>query len=952
VRLPSPKLDDRTYDELRDQLIEQIPRLCPRWTDFNPSDPGITVLELMAWMAEVLLYRINRIPEKSLIRFLELIGVRLRPPTCARTWVVFTPAATQEDAAPFVPSGTRLSASSEGAEPIAFETTKDLNLATAKIIKILNAGDDITDNVASADDKGTPIFDHPDDRHILYVGDSRLGDYLHGTILHLVVELEKPMSGPVQVEWEAKEGGAWIPLLPITDETVGLRQSGEVRLVVERPPVEAEVALIKSHWLRLRLIGEVGDFSPQQHLQMPVVTRIQLGLEQPAEYAEPPARVYVSARLPASLRETMRGATDRLPHEPVDPHAEFYPFGQFPQPGSALYIASPLFGRVWSNFVLQFSMAEELPLPFGDGPRDLRLYWEYFTEMGRWEQLGISGPQGTADGHFEFQDQTNALTRSGSVTFSRPDTMAPTPLLGELQWTIRCRIAEGDFGGETGRPPQCRSIRIRFVDIPRPFEHVIAQTGSTETILSAELHQGRPVIAFRLEHAAEPEIALAFDLRMSDVEQHLLFILTEQQPANSLPLLWEYSGEHGWRHLATLEDGTRAMTETGTLAFVAPADWHATAIAATHAFWLRGRLQLGNYSPPPQLCAVYPNAVEAIQKRRIEGEILGSSTGEPRQSFTLRYRPLLSAPKIFVREAVGERGEEQETEWVPWDCVDSLLSSQQTDRHYIIDLSLGTVSFGDGRRGMIPPRLGNNIRANYEVGGGLRGNVARGSVTVIDSDLSGVSVNNVTPAGGGAEGETIEEAELRGPAMLKHRYRAVTCEDYEHLALEASPAVAKAFCFGEPGGIQLLVLPRDGGTKPRPSGQLVRQLANYLDARRIATTRLHISGPGYDDIQLRAELALSPLHAASFAAVRAECERSLQALVDPVHGGPDGTGWPLGQAIYASEIYRLFLQIPHVDHVRTVRLRKSGDRSWREIVEIGDRAYPAFDLRSSDISRF
>jgi hypothetical protein len=960
VSLPSPKLDDRTYDELRNQLINQIPARCPRWTDFNPSDPGITVLELMAWLAEVLLYRINRIPEKSLIRFLELIGVQLHPPGCAHTWVVFTAAATQEGTAPFIPRGTRLSASSDGAEPIAFETTKDLNLTTAKVIKVLSAGDDITDQLslspsALTDDRGAAIFDHPDNRHILYIGDSRLADCPRGTLVHLGIGLERPMAGPVQVEWEVKEREAWVPLLPLSDETLGLRQGGEVRFVAEKPFVESEVAQIKSNWLRLRLIGDVSVSSQQRHLEMPLITGIELGLERPAEQAEAPARIYVSARVYISARlrvevqETMRAGPDRLPHEPVDPHSQFYLFGRIPQPGNAVYIASPLFGRTQSRFIVQFSMMEELSLPSSGGPGDLLLHWEYFTQTGRWELLGISGRQGTVGTDFELQDRTNALTRSDSVTFRRPDAMAQTLLLGELQWTIRCRIAEGDYGGETGQPLQCQSVGIRFVDIPRPVEHAVAQTGVSERVLSTEPRQGRPITPFQLEHASQPEIALAFDIKMNDVEQCLLFDLAEHRKIDRLPLLWEYSGEHGWRHLNVLEDGTRAMSETGALIFLAPRDWRATTIAGTHAFWLRGRLQLGTYLPPPRLRALYLNAVEAIQKRHVEGEILGSSTGEPRQSFTLRYRPLLAAPKIFVKEKASDGGEAPKPEWVEWDGVDYLLSSRPSDRHFAADLRLGTVTFGDARHGMIPPRLANNIRADYQVGGGVLGNVSKGSITAVDTDLPGITVTNVMPARGGTEGETIEEAELRGPATLKHRDRAVTCEDYERLALEATREVAKAYCFPEPGGVELLIVPRAEGGTPRPSGHLVRRVAAYLDARRIITTRLCISGPRYEEIQLRAEVALQPSHMASFAVVRADCERRLQALVDPLHGGADGTGWPLGRAVHSSEIYRLLLQMPQIDHASTVLLRKSGDRSWREIVEVDKRAYPTFDLQSSEI---
>ena len=84
MSLPSPKLDDRTFDELRQEAIEKIPALCPSWTDFNPSDPGITLLELMAWMCETVLYRLNRVPDKNYIKFLELMGIRLSAPRPAR----------------------------------------------------------------------------------------------------------------------------------------------------------------------------------------------------------------------------------------------------------------------------------------------------------------------------------------------------------------------------------------------------------------------------------------------------------------------------------------------------------------------------------------------------------------------------------------------------------------------------------------------------------------------------------------------------------------------------------------------------------------------------------------------------------------------------------------------------------------------------------------------------
>ncbi len=87
--IPSPKLDDRTYADIVAEAMRLIPRYCPEWTDHNPTDPGITIVELMAWMTELILYRLNRVPEKNYLAFLNMIGIRLRSPQPARGLIRF-----------------------------------------------------------------------------------------------------------------------------------------------------------------------------------------------------------------------------------------------------------------------------------------------------------------------------------------------------------------------------------------------------------------------------------------------------------------------------------------------------------------------------------------------------------------------------------------------------------------------------------------------------------------------------------------------------------------------------------------------------------------------------------------------------------------------------------------------------------------------------------------------
>lgn len=68
-----PNLDDRSYDDLVAEAISLIPRYAPTWTNYNASDPGITLIELLAYFTEILIYRLDRVGRKNKINFLRLL---------------------------------------------------------------------------------------------------------------------------------------------------------------------------------------------------------------------------------------------------------------------------------------------------------------------------------------------------------------------------------------------------------------------------------------------------------------------------------------------------------------------------------------------------------------------------------------------------------------------------------------------------------------------------------------------------------------------------------------------------------------------------------------------------------------------------------------------------------------------------------------------------------------
>jgi len=83
--IQSPQLDDLRFDAVVQQLMRRIPVYSPEWTDWNDSDPGITLIQLFSYLAEQVGYRLNQVPEKNYIELLKLLGVQLRPALAATT---------------------------------------------------------------------------------------------------------------------------------------------------------------------------------------------------------------------------------------------------------------------------------------------------------------------------------------------------------------------------------------------------------------------------------------------------------------------------------------------------------------------------------------------------------------------------------------------------------------------------------------------------------------------------------------------------------------------------------------------------------------------------------------------------------------------------------------------------------------------------------------------------
>jgi predicted phage baseplate assembly protein len=412
-------------------------------------------------------------------------------------------------------------------------------------------------------------------------------------------------------------------------------------------------------------------------------------------------------------------------------------------------------------------------------------------------------------------------------------------------------------------------------------------------------------------------------------------------------LAWEYFDGVFWRALDLLEDETHALTRSGHLYFRGPAKAVQSLVSniAEKVYWLRCRIVSFQYERPPRLDAVLTNTVRATAVSTVRDEVIGSSDGSPDQVFTLRHAPVYAEPANEPGGADVITSEltkgfllqvDEGTGFAPWQEVADFYNSGADDHHYVLNRTTGEVRFGDRSQGAIPIAGLNNILVSfYRYGGGASTNSGAGAINDLQSPVTGVdSVTNLWAAEGGQDEESIEDTKERAPRELKARDRAVTLEDFEFLARQ-TPGVrirrAHALALHHPGfpdvevpgAITVIVIPDTDDPKPVPSESTMKTVCSYLDGKRLLTAEVFVAPPRYSLIRVVARIVARPTSNA--ARVKAETEEGLTRFLDPLVGGEDGQGWPLGGTVRASDLFRVVFEVDGVSTVEDLRIVIDGE---------------------------
>jgi predicted phage baseplate assembly protein len=421
-------------------------------------------------------------------------------------------------------------------------------------------------------------------------------------------------------------------------------------------------------------------------------------------------------------------------------------------------------------------------------------------------------------------------------------------------------------------------------------------------------------------------------------------------PSNP-PWAWEYwdSEKEKWLSMRLESDTTGGLNTSGQIILHIPETSGKRELDGRTACWIRCRATVpqpgqGEYSRSPIVRGILSETIGytvlASHGSRTLNELLGESDGNPGQSFQLQNIPVLTR----TRGETLEIETENEGEYEPWREVNSFADSGPDDPHFTCDNITGEIQFGPSIRqtsgeewqyGKVPP-AGSWIRfSSYRSGGGVIGNVGKGTITVLKSSIPYLaSVTNFEAAKGGTDAETLERAKLRAPRVLRASPRAVTQEDYEYLALEASSRISRARCTTsenvgavklQPGTVRLLLVPsvqnKDGylnndDLQLLPS--VLGEVQSYLDERRLLATRLEIMAPEYTWITVKVQARLKQI--ANIKQVSADIEDKICRYINPIIGGPAGNGWPFGRNLSLSDVYTALRDVNDIDYIQEIHL--------------------------------
>lgn len=955
-----PQLDDLRYDGVVEDLVRRIPVYAPSWTDHNESDPGITLIQLFAQLAEQIGYRLNRVPELAHIELLKLLGIRLRPAEAATTRLALLLQDPSRATSVALPAGTVARAKS-GKPPPVFTTDGEHDVVPADVALLVSSKNPFIHDVlllpggAREDPSelpGTPL----DDSAWLSVR----WDGRKPKAKDLPASPVGPLGAGHRYLWlglrfnDAADAGfrgvrVRLDLQFDDDEQPTLLSQG----VCEQPVLAGEAPDVVD-WLHYwdadagelrRVPGRIDDDTDELEHSGSIVFTVPEGIGPvpddswaPMQEASSTSALDCSRAFSDALAEALGESS--LLDETLAAIGEIYKTqflaaledvwaGLPPAPAIQTLVDSlrdGLIERIDDLWTLPDLAAVSQAVETGlvDYLRAADSLAETQPLFAQLDAIFLQPVRNILGGGGTLAQKIAAITSAVAAVSANASAAAIHDAV--ISW-IEARLA----AAATFEVPNWlrQDVADYYADLAMDAINAVWGSPLSESLLEA--------IADYYKGAATEALDTALDTPPTQALTHLADVYAEALGA-AREALEEAAAAIVELVVHPLDPKHRRPDRIrGWLRLTVPGSWADDAAAA------------------PRLRHAGFNVVPATNAEMSGRYVLGGASGRPGQHFALRHQNLLADT---LRLSVQESTDPTEA-LTPWEEAADLAAAGPFDRVFALDREAGIVDFGDGINGAIPPLVpgaGNIVVESYRYGGGEGGNLAVGAIDKLEAGPASVAgAVNVVVADGGKDAEDLDGAKRRARRDLATRHRAVTKSDFEWIATQTPGVrVARAVAVGRrrplpagpgapaqppearcgpplPAGptgldddvvahgvVTVVAVPDTEGPEPLPTPSFLRAVCLWLDRHRLVTTELYVVPPQYARIcDLRVTVRPQPGFTRTELqdAVEADMARYLHVLA----GGDDGTGFPFGGRLHVAELLSRIDRLPGVDRVEDLR---------------------------------
>lgn len=955
----------QTSAGITDQL-PSWPNIHRSSAEFDESDVGVVLLRLFSRLAETVVRQTDRAPEKHQLAFFDFMGVEQLPPVASRAPLTFLLAkGTRMPVA--VPARTKVAAKDN--PTVVFETVEAftaLNMQIAAACSINPWTDTFSDHSGKTDgsgsDEGLSIFaGNQPVEHALHISDDAFDA---GTFASLKIAFSFVNAAAMKDQFQfffgncSDAAGKALSSQPVTVDAesysfefvdAAMEKTAAGKAIVFRPKgaLTAAVASSLPEIDSIRCDVKVEGLSPDAVFFNDNSIEIKKGFYPFGQTSKAGDAFYIACDTAFSKSDSVISINFSMnPGIASDGFAIAWEYWD-----GAAWIEATGTAKGSEVFTMSGTATMTLVIP-SDRPA---VATDLNGTTSRWIRGRIDDGNFGGPGGFESSNSSATLAAIDDILKRNevPDKVISAVNTGLTASNILVGVT---FQEPSYQPPFVNSMSIGYHYTNKPVQHC----KTVNNFKSEEHVRGKLFKPFTVIEEETPSLYLMFSGVNAGSSCSLYFSLKGAEygdPTVRLGVLdylqydaedeakafrWSFYSDKAkaWLDLG-VDDGTVNFSRSGIVTFIVPPTMGTLSLFGQSGRWVRVSSLPGKWLQPPVIKAILPNTVWGENASAAKDEIVGSSNGMPGQIFSLAARPVLAGQVIEVKEPAvpsedelrlvraeegdsavsiirADSGDIKEV-WVRWHEVTSFAGSAAISRHYVIDRTGGRIIFGDGVRGMIPPAVSNNIVARfYKSGGGKNGDVKHGTLTGMKTTIPNIErVFNQDDASGGRGMEDTDSLVRRTPYALRTGDRAVTAGDFEMLAMESSPYVAKAACVTdeESGEVRVIIAPAYAGDRPSPEAALLDHVASYLKERAYSPVRdrIRVVGPEYETMKIAVEFRPVTKNLGTLAAEKVK--EKLQSFFNAITGGRDGGGWPFGSEIFHSEVASVVEDVEGVDYI-------------------------------------